>query len=102
GAPADFRDWREDTQPFAGIGAYHYEDAALSTAGEPQRVAVARVTASVFPVLGVRPARGRGFRPDEEGWGAHRVVLLSHALWTKAFGGDPGVVGPQGRLDGQG
>jgi putative ABC transport system permease protein len=99
--PADFRDWREDTRTFAGMGAYHYEDASLSTAGGPERVALARITASVFPVLGVRPARGRGFRPEEESWGAHRVVLLSHALWTKAFGGDPGVVGREVRLDGE-
>src|SRR5262245_3955039 len=44
--PADFRDWRDETRTFAGIGAYHYEDASLSAAGEPERVAVARVTAS--------------------------------------------------------
>jgi putative ABC transport system permease protein len=98
--PADFRDWRDESQTFAALGAYHYEDAGLAAGGEPERVSVARVTASLFPLLGIAPARGRGFLPSEESWGAHRVVLLSHALWKKAFGGDPGVVGRPVRLDG--
>jgi putative ABC transport system permease protein len=43
--------------------------------------------------LGVRPALGRDFRPEEELPGRHRVVILSDALWRTRFAGDPGVIG---------
>jgi hypothetical protein len=60
----------------------------LTGSGEPQRVSAARITANLVPMLGVAPALGRSFLPDEEQPGHNRVVLLSDALWQRQFGGD--------------
>jgi len=51
------------------------------------------VTANYFEVLGVAPAHGRGFLPTEDDPGGPRVVVLSHGLWSRQFGADPGIVG---------
>jgi predicted permease len=52
-----------------------------------------RVSAGYFAVLGVRPLVGREFNRDEDREGGQAVAVLSHALWTRAFAGDPGIVG---------
>ncbi len=69
--------------------------------GEPAETSVMVSTANLFEVLGVRPARGRGFAPEESGPGRHAVIVLGDALWRDRFGSDPGVVGSDVRLDGQ-
>ncbi|HVR42100.1 MAG TPA: ABC transporter permease, partial [Thermoanaerobaculia bacterium] len=74
---------------FAGRGW----DANLSADASPQRVRGARVTASVFPALGVAPALGRWFEPDEDRPGGPSVVVISHALWKNALGGESSVIG---------
>ncbi|HTG16619.1 MAG TPA: ABC transporter permease, partial [Blastocatellia bacterium] len=50
-------------------------------------------TASLFPVLGVKPILGRVFQPDDENRGAGRVVVISQSLWERRFASDPNVVG---------
>jgi putative ABC transport system permease protein len=65
----------------------------LSGEGPPEWLAGARVTPSFFEVLGIPPALGRGFRPEEDEEGAPRVVVISHSLWQRRFGGSPGAVG---------
>jgi putative ABC transport system permease protein len=59
------------------------------------------VTVDFFALLGVRPAAGRAFLPQEDAPGGERVVILSHALWQQSFGGDPQMVGRQIKVDGQ-
>ena len=71
----------------------------LSTEGEPERVPAARVTATLFPTLGITPVLGRSFRPEEDRKGAG-VAVIGHDLWRRRFGGDPQVVGRTLRLDG--
>ena len=71
----------------------------LSGAETPESVEGARVGADYFAMLGVRPALGRGFRAEEAAPGHEQVVLLSHGLWQRRFGADPGVVGREIRLD---
>jgi predicted permease len=58
------------------------------------------VQASVFPILGVRPERGRDFTADEDRPNGPRVAILSHELWERRFGGDPSVVGKQIQISG--
>ena len=72
----------------------------LTGLGEALRLPGALVSAELFPILGVRPARGRAFRPGEDIAGQDRVVILSHALWQQRFGGDPAVVGRSIDVDG--
>ncbi|HSM60999.1 MAG TPA: ABC transporter permease, partial [Longimicrobiales bacterium] len=55
----------------------------------------------LFPTLGVQAVRGRTFTPEEDLPGAEPVVLLSHGLWQRAFGGDPSILGSSVRVSGQ-
>lgn len=85
---------------FEGMAAFRNLDLNLADGGEPERVTVAQVTASLFPLLRVAPQLGRPLGPEEEGPGADAVVLLSDALWRRRFGADQAVVGHAVHLDG--
>ena len=61
-----------------------------------------RATASLFPLLRAQAEVGRVFTPAEDRPGEEHVAVLSHGLWQRAFGGDPGVVGRDVRLNGEG
>jgi putative ABC transport system permease protein len=61
--------------------------------GPADQLRALAVESRLFPTLGVAPALGRPFRPEEDRPGASPVVLLSHGLWTERYGSDPGVVG---------
>ncbi len=89
---ADFLDWRQQNTGFEGLAAVS-DTTYLLTGGEPLRVLGQRVTANFFDLLGVQPALGRTFLPQEDRPGAAPVVVLSHGLWRRHFGADPGVVG---------
>ena len=67
---------------------------------EPERISGARVSASIFPTLGVKPFLGRTFNPEEDRPGTGRTVILSHALWQRRFGSDPLIVGKTATLSG--
>ena len=62
-------------------------------AGEPERIMAYAVSPNLFDLLGARPAVGRTFGGDDGKLGAPRVVVLSHALWTRRFGASPSVIG---------
>jgi putative ABC transport system permease protein len=76
--------------------------ASVNLAGTepPENVAGARVGADFFALLGVQPALGRAFLPEEDRPGADGVVVLSDGLWRRRFGADPSVVGRDVRIDG--
>jgi putative ABC transport system permease protein len=91
-APANFLHWREMNQGFADLAAVSSTfDVTLTGAGDPEEVPTQLVTAEVFPILGVRPAIGRGFTPEEIRPGS-RVVMISDRLWKRRFSGDPGIL----------
>jgi putative ABC transport system permease protein len=69
--------------------------------GEPERIRSARVGADLFRVLGVTPAIGRGFLPEEDQPGGPNVIVLGHALWQRRFGGDAAIVGQQIQVNGE-
>jgi putative ABC transport system permease protein len=98
----NYLDWRARSRSFAELAAYGGGGASLVGDGEPERLGGARVTHTLFPLLGVSPRMGRTFTADEDRAGAGaRVVLLSHGFWQRRFGGDPGILGRSLNLDGQ-
>jgi putative ABC transport system permease protein len=84
-----FLAWRDDQKVFTELAAYQYQDFNLSGGDRPERIQGVLVTANLFPTLGAQPAAGRGFLPEEERAGRHRVVIVSHDFWRRRFGNDP-------------
>ncbi|HKQ93605.1 MAG TPA: ABC transporter permease, partial [Blastocatellia bacterium] len=97
----DFLEWREQGKAFEKVAAYTHRTVDLSGSGEPERLNTALVSADLFSTLGVSPALGRVFTPDEDRAGGAPVVILSHALWRRRFGGDPQVISRPITLDGK-
>ena len=97
----DFIDYRDQSRSFSHIAALQTNSVNLTGAGDPVRVFGLRVSASLFPMLGVQPIAGRVFRPEEEQTGKDKVAMLGDALWRSRFGGDPQVVGKQIEIDAQ-
>jgi putative ABC transport system permease protein len=96
----NFTDVKKLATTLEDAGAYTRLRTILTGRGEPVRLDGAQVSASLFELLGVRPALGRTFRADENEPGKHRVAILSHGLWLQRFGGDRSVVGKTLLLDG--
>ena len=96
----DFVDYAAATKSFVSMGAYASRTFTLTGMVEPERVEGARVSASMFPTLGIAPARGRGLLPADDREGAPRVALISDGLWERRFGRDPDVVGRAIEIDG--
>ncbi len=87
---------------FEGMGAFTQWFATYTSDEDPVRLSGGQVTHPMFrEVLRVTPAVGRVFSPDEDVPGAPPVMMLSHGLWVRAFGGDPGVVGSRMTMDGE-
>ncbi len=83
-----------------GLAAVNYANYNLADETAPERVVGARVTFNYFDVMGVRPMLGRTFSADEDRPGNDRVVVLSHRLWTRRFGGVASAVGRPLRMNG--
>jgi putative ABC transport system permease protein len=99
----DFLNWREQSQVFESVAAYGgFGELNLSGGGEPERIDGIGVTWNFFPMLGVRPAVGRSFLPEEDRPGGPPVVILGHSLWKRRFQSDPNVVGKMITLDEKG
>jgi putative ABC transport system permease protein len=90
--------YTEYTHSFASLGGYGYDSYELSGVGEPAEVNAARMTASVFPTLGVQPLLGRVFT-EQEDQQHQQVAVLSYAAWQKRFHGDPHILGTRILLD---
>ena len=90
---ANFMDWREQNHVFEGVAAVGRASFNLTGVGEPEMVEGRRVSANLFRLLGVEPQLGRAFLPEEDAPGAGRVVILSHGLWRRHFGSQPGIAG---------
>ena len=90
----DYEHWRDQNQVFETLAAYGMlKEANLSGNGELERIDATNVTWDFFPMLGVRPALGRSFLPEEDRPGGPPVVVLSHSLWQRRFRSDPNLVG---------
>jgi putative ABC transport system permease protein len=95
----NYRDWVNETRSFAALGIWEYLTFNLSGASEPEQVQGVRASASLFEVLGVKPALGRVFTAAEDEPG-HRVAVISDATWKVHFGADPMVTSRTVRLNG--
>jgi putative ABC transport system permease protein len=89
----NYNDWRTDARSFEGVAAYTDTAMTLTGEGEPERIPAAATSANFFRVLGVAPALGRDFQPEEEAAGKNRVVVISHGLWRRRFGANRNVIG---------
>jgi predicted permease len=90
---ADFVDWRTMNTTFSSMGAFMAFTLDLTGQGEPLRLGAGFASAGLFEVFGAEFEYGRGFLPEEETVGKHRVIVLTHELWKTKFGGNPQVVG---------
>lgn len=91
--------WRDRCAALGGAALMRGTTLNLTGSGEPQQLSVLTVSASLLDVLGVQPAAGRGFLPEEERPGANHVVILTDAFWRR-LGADPHLVGRNLTLDG--
>ena len=98
----DYLDYARSVRSLAAVGAMKPVQLTLTETGDAIRLDGAAVSSTVSTVLGMRPSLGRFFLPSEDLDGRPgAVVVISHALWQRRFGGDPGAVGRVIRLDGQ-
>ena len=91
--PGNYFDWKAERSLFAGITAVSGWGPDLTGEGEPEPLSAEQVTHDYFKVLGAEPVLGRAFVPDDDVPNAPLVTVLSHRLWQRRFGGDPGVIG---------
>lgn len=95
-----FKEYRRLARSFSAIAARRGTPLLLSWGEETSRADGVLVTEGYFALLGVEMTEGRAFLPKEQAPGASPVAILSHALWTERFGGDPTIIGREIRLNG--
>jgi putative ABC transport system permease protein len=100
--PANFLDWRAQNTVFEQLAAILTRPANLALTDEAERIDLAMTSANFFSVFGTEPERGRFFINADEQPGHAPVVVVSHALWQRRFGGDASLVGKPITLDGNG
>src|SRR5262249_34769031 len=92
-APANFLDWRKQSQSFVGMAAAEAWGGTLTGANQPETIPALRLADGLFDLLGVQPLLGRTFRADDFQPGNDHVVVLSYPLWHRRFGANPNVIG---------
>jgi putative ABC transport system permease protein len=92
-ARRDLVDWLARSRSFERIGGYWGASLILPTEGSPEFIRGSSVTYDLLPMLGVQPALGRYFLPEEAKPGGDRLIILSDDLWRSRFGADPGIIG---------
>jgi putative ABC transport system permease protein len=97
----NFIDWRAQQTVFENLGVYRRNNYTLTNAGDPERLRAAEASADLLTALKVRPALGRLYASDEDTPRATPVVVLSHELWRRRFGGDVNVINKLVTLNGR-
>jgi putative ABC transport system permease protein len=92
---AAFQEWKKQTQVFedmalTGMGG---DPATLTGAKEAVRISFESVGTNFFPVVGIGPALGRTFLPEDSQPGYGRALVLSHGFWQRQYGGDQDIIG---------
>jgi predicted permease len=96
-----YRDWRSQSRSWVDLAAMKHGGVTLQTADGPEHVPAAFVTANLLPLLGIPPALGRGFRPEEDTATGPPAAILSDHLWRRAFAADAGAVGRSITIEGR-
>jgi predicted permease len=99
--PANFLDWRAQNTVFEHLSAIFTRGSNLAGENGAERIDLAVTSADFFDVFGARPQQGRLFLPEDEQAGHPAIVVISHTLWQRQYGGDPGIVGQSITLDGR-
>jgi putative ABC transport system permease protein len=89
----DFLDERDQNQTLEHMSAFSDWSANLTGGGDSERIQGLRISANVFRMLGVEAVAGRALIPEDDNAGSAPVVVVTHGLWKRRFGGDPGLVG---------
>jgi putative ABC transport system permease protein len=97
----DFQDWTARTHSFTGMAYYNGGSTTLLGRDGPENVSGMRVSRNFFDVLGVQPALGHLFGPDDERGEASNSLILSYGYWQRQLGGDRSVIGKQFSVDGR-
>jgi putative ABC transport system permease protein len=100
-SPTGFEDWRDQARSFDHVVALQGWGPTLTGQGDPEQLVGALVSHDTFAMLGVTPALGRSFRPEEDQRGVESVVIISNKLWRQRFGGDSSLVGKKISLNGE-
>ena len=100
-APANFRDWTQQSMAFEHLAAVQSWDANLTGEGVAERAEGYRVTSEFFPLLSVPPTLGRNLGDVDFQHGPAPVVVLGQGFWRKNLASDPAIVGKNLQLNGQ-
>jgi len=92
-APIRLEDWNRINSTFQAISGYDMDELSEISGDLPERITEALVAPRLLQVLGVSPALGRDFNPDEERFGGPDAVLISYRFWQRRFHGDPAALG---------
>src|SRR5579864_7524359 len=95
-----FLEWQKTAHSFSQMALLGEITFNLTGSGEPERIPAARVSPSLFPMLGIQARLGRTFLNEEDQAGNDRVVVLNEDLWKRRFGADPNVIGRKIVLNG--
>jgi putative ABC transport system permease protein len=98
-SPANFLDFRANTRSFAQVTAAEAWGGTLTSNDRPEMVGGLRMGQDLFTLLGVPPLLGRTLQAEDYQPGKDHVLVLSHKLWQRTFGGDPQVIGRQVNLN---
>jgi putative ABC transport system permease protein len=98
-APGNFSDWKARNHVFEDTAALLFHTLNLTGDATPEQLNGTAVSSNLFSVLGVSPALGRDFRPEDNLPGSARVTILSYGLWARRFGANLSVIGQEIRLE---
>jgi putative ABC transport system permease protein len=100
-SPANFLDFRANSQSFAQMSAAEAWGGTLTGADRPEAISGLRMGEGLFGLLGEQPLLGRTLQDEDYQPGKDHVLVLSHKLWQRAFGGDPNIIGRNVTLSGE-
>ena len=99
-SPANYLDWRDRNTVFEDMAIFYDSRFNLTDVDNPEEIPAQFVTTNFFNLLGVSPALGRAFEPEDEQPERQAVVILTNGLWKRRFGGDAAITGKTIKLNG--